>query len=248
MCVPALVLLLSGAVASAMLGLPWRTASGGHVRSDVLDGLPGRPGRLAGDLPWRLLAVAILAELLRRAVARAQEAVELKDVTNMLDLPLGPFWTILCLAAALALLVLAGQLGTLLRHREPLPRAAPGSARRASPPGRWPPGPAFTTAERLRVLAGRALGRGPLFGAVLDTVRTRAMLSAVVIGARVLNPLLARTGLPAALGTPLIVPGHVVLGTFLDGLAMLVVALRVCLPAIALVPEFALFLPSRMFG
>lgn len=69
-----------------------------------------------------------------------------------------------------------------------------------------------------------------------DTVRTTAMLYLIIIGANLLNPFLALTQLPATLGEAmataglgpygilfLIVLAYLVLGMFMDGLAMLVV-------------------------
>lgn len=95
-----------------------------------------------------------------------------------------------------------------------------------------------------------ALGTGRLPGAVFiravgETVRTSAMLYLIVIGANVLNPFLALTEVPAALGEGLAALGlgaystlvvillsYVVLGMFLDGLAMLVVTVPIYYPVI----------------
>lgn len=81
--------------------------------------------------------------------------------------------------------------------------------------------------------------------AVQDTVRTSAMLYMIVIGANVLNPFLAITDIPLALGEMLttfglgpygtlvlILLSYVVLGMFLDGLAMLVVTIPIYFPVI----------------
>jgi tripartite ATP-independent transporter DctM subunit len=79
--------------------------------------------------------------------------------------------------------------------------------------------------------------------ALLDTVRTSAMLYMVVIGANVLNPFLAVTHIPETLGAGLaglglgpygalavIVLAYVILGMFLDGLSMLVVTIPIVFP------------------
>jgi tripartite ATP-independent transporter DctM subunit len=79
--------------------------------------------------------------------------------------------------------------------------------------------------------------------ALLDTVRTSAMLYMVVIGANVLNPFLAVTQIPATLGEGLaglglgpygalamIVVAYILLGMFLDGLSMLVVTIPIVFP------------------
>lgn len=81
--------------------------------------------------------------------------------------------------------------------------------------------------------------------ALSDTVRTTAMLFLIIIGASVLNPFLALTDLPGTLGEAmtslglgpygvllLIVLAYLVLGTFMDGLAMLVVTIPIFFPIV----------------
>lgn len=95
-----------------------------------------------------------------------------------------------------------------------------------------------------------ALGTGKLnrfafTNAVAETVKTLAMLYMIVVGANMLNPFLAITDTPLALsemlthfglgpyGTlVLILLSYVVLGMFLDGLAMLVVTIPIYYPVI----------------
>lgn len=93
--------------------------------------------------------------------------------------------------------------------------------------------------------ATRALSL-PGFGrAVSQTVTTSAMLYMIVIGAHVLNPFLALTGVPDGLGALLEATGlgpygtlamillsYVVLGMFLDGLAMLVITVPIYFPVV----------------
>lgn len=89
------------------------------------------------------------------------------------------------------------------------------------------------------------LGGGAFVKAVGETVRTSAMLYMIVVGANVLNPFLAITDIPMALGEMLttfglgaygtlavILLSYVVLGMFLDGLAMLVVTIPIYYPVI----------------
>ncbi|MEM9393274.1 MAG: TRAP transporter large permease [Pseudomonadota bacterium] len=96
----------------------------------------------------------------------------------------------------------------------------------------------------LAVVSGR-ISRQGFVKAVQDTVRTSAMLYMIVIGANVLNPFLAITDIPLALGEmltsfglgaygtlALILLSYVVLGMFLDGLAMLVVTIPIYFPVI----------------
>jgi tripartite ATP-independent transporter DctM subunit len=81
--------------------------------------------------------------------------------------------------------------------------------------------------------------------AVFDTVRTTAMLYLIIIGASVLNPFLALTHVPATLGDAmtsiglgpygvllLILLTYIVLGMFMDGLAMLVVTTPIFFPIV----------------
>ncbi|WP_346910898.1 TRAP transporter large permease [uncultured Roseibium sp.] len=112
----------------------------------------------------------------------------------------------------------------------------------------------FTPVEAAGVGAGlvilMALFTGKLKGddlvkAVVDTVRTTAMLYLIVIGAGILNPFLALTHLPATLGEAMtsaglgpygvllmIVIAYLVLGMFMDGLAMLVVTIPIFFPIV----------------
>ena len=113
---------------------------------------------------------------------------------------------------------------------------------------------AFTAVEAsavgagLVIILGFAARRIDLAGfgrAVMDTVKTSAMLYMIVIGANVLNPFLAVTHIPETLGNGLVGMGlgpygtlamiilaYVVLGMFLDGLAMLVVTIPIVFPVI----------------
>ncbi len=97
----------------------------------------------------------------------------------------------------------------------------------------------------LIALATRSLAWTGFSNAIMDTVRTSAMLYMIVVGANVLNPFLAITGIPDALGEMLtafglgaygtlavILLSYVVLGMFLDGLAMLVVTIPIYYPVI----------------
>lgn len=113
---------------------------------------------------------------------------------------------------------------------------------------------AFTPVESSAVGAGltilfaafrRGMGLAGFRNAVLETVQTTAMLYAIVIGANVLNPFLAVTHIPDAFGElmtslglgaygslAMIIFAYVLLGMFLDGLAMLVITLPIFFPVI----------------
>ena len=97
----------------------------------------------------------------------------------------------------------------------------------------------------LMALVQRRLGWAGFKAAILDTLKTSAMLYMVVIGANVLNPFLAITHIPATLGEQLqtlglgpygtltvILLGYVVLGMFMDGLSMLVITVPIVFPVI----------------
>ncbi|WP_349294684.1 TRAP transporter large permease (plasmid) [Thioclava sp. 'Guangxiensis'] len=97
----------------------------------------------------------------------------------------------------------------------------------------------------LLAFAMRQLSWNGFCSAILETVRTSAMLYMVVIGANVLNPFLAVTHIPETLGNAMvglglgpygtlaiIILAYVVLGMFLDGLSMLVVTIPIIYPVI----------------
>lgn len=97
----------------------------------------------------------------------------------------------------------------------------------------------------LLALATGKLSRGGFVAAVMDTLKTSAMLYAIVIGANVLNPFFAVTQIPAMLGEGLnglglgaygtlivIILAYVVMGMFMDGLSMLVISIPIVFPVI----------------
>ncbi len=97
----------------------------------------------------------------------------------------------------------------------------------------------------LLAVSSRSITGGALWSAVQDTLRTSVMLYTIVIGANVLNPFFAVTGIPAALGEGLqslglgaygslvvIILAYIVLGMFMDGLAMLVVTIPIVYPIV----------------
>jgi len=112
----------------------------------------------------------------------------------------------------------------------------------------------FTPVEASAIGAGlvivlafvmRAIGWSQFRAAMLETIKTSAMLYMVVIGANVLNPFLAVTHIPETLGNAMvgmglgaygtlamIIAAYVVLGMFLDGLSMLVVTIPIVYPVI----------------
>jgi TRAP-type C4-dicarboxylate transport system permease small subunit len=101
-------------VALVMLALPYCTAVEGHVRVDVLDHAIGPSGRLLGDVLSPALSGFVLGWLAYRAALKALDAWEYGDATNMLSLPLWPFYGLLSIGTGLAVLVLAEQLLVVL--------------------------------------------------------------------------------------------------------------------------------------
>ena len=98
------------AVALAMLALPHCTGTGAHVCVDLFDRLLGRWGRLVGDLVSRSLSIVALCFLCRQAWSKAGEAIEFGDVTNMLELPLWPFYGVIFVGMGLCALVYAAEI------------------------------------------------------------------------------------------------------------------------------------------
>ena len=102
------------AVALAMLALPYCTSSRAHVRVDLFDRPLGRGGRLFGDLLSRGLSLLTLYFLCGQAWSKAADAIEFSDVTNMLKLPLWPFYGAIFAGMALCALVYAAEILALL--------------------------------------------------------------------------------------------------------------------------------------
>jgi len=98
------------AVALVMASLPYCTFHNGHVGVDVFDHLIGHWGRLIGDVGSRAISIYVLGILSWRAVLKALDAFEYEDATNMLGLPIWPFYTILATGAGLCALVFALQI------------------------------------------------------------------------------------------------------------------------------------------
>lgn len=102
------------AVAVVMLALPLCTAANAHVRVDVLDSAIGPWGRLLGDLLSRSLSSFALAILSWRAVFKALDAYRYGDATNMLGLPIWPFYTLVAAGMALCVTILLVQIVAML--------------------------------------------------------------------------------------------------------------------------------------
>jgi TRAP-type C4-dicarboxylate transport system permease small subunit len=106
------------AVVLVMAALPYCTVRSGHVGVDVFDNAIGRWGRLIGDIGSRLLSGFVLSVLAWRAALKALDAYEFGDTTNMLGLPIWPFYGVLTIGMALCVLIFAAQIIARLRDGE----------------------------------------------------------------------------------------------------------------------------------
>ncbi|MFQ8433627.1 TRAP transporter small permease [Amaricoccus sp. W119] len=102
------------AVGVVMLALPYCTDQNGHVRVDVFDNTIGVRGRWFGDIQSRVLSAFVLSALVWRSAVKAVDAWRYADTTNMLSLPLWPFYAMIALGMALCVLVLIEQIIVLL--------------------------------------------------------------------------------------------------------------------------------------
>lgn len=102
-------------VAIVMLAVPYCTTQDAHVRIDLLDNALGRVGRLMTEIIYRVIAVVVLWFLVKSYVARTLDAREYEDVTNMLDIPLWPFYGLIVFGMGLYGIILAVQLVMMAR-------------------------------------------------------------------------------------------------------------------------------------
>ncbi|WP_407495678.1 TRAP transporter small permease [Pseudooceanicola sp. MF1-13] len=98
------------AVALVMSALPYCTIRNEHVAVDVFDAYLGNIGRLIGDIISRGLSGFIFAILSHRAALKALDAWEWGDATNMLQMPIWPFYAMISVGAGLCVIVFALQL------------------------------------------------------------------------------------------------------------------------------------------
>ncbi|MEM9047224.1 MAG: TRAP transporter small permease [Pseudomonadota bacterium] len=105
------------AVALVMSALPYCTAQNHHVAVDVFEKAIGQWGRFLGDVLARVLPGFVFVILCRRAVLKALDAWEWGDATNMLRLPIWPFYAVLAAGAGLCVLVFALQTLVILGRK-----------------------------------------------------------------------------------------------------------------------------------
>lgn len=97
-------------VATVMLAVPYCTTQDAHVRIDLLDRALGQMGRWLSDALYRVIGIVVLGFLANSYIARALDALEYDDVTNMLDIPLWPFYALIVFGMGLYAVILAVQL------------------------------------------------------------------------------------------------------------------------------------------
>lgn len=97
-------------VAVVMLAIPYCTVEDAHVRIDLLDSFLGRAGRLLTDAIYRLLAIVLLFFLVRSYLGRTLDAWTYADTTNLLHIPIWPFYGLVGLGMGLFAAILALQL------------------------------------------------------------------------------------------------------------------------------------------
>lgn len=102
-------------VALVMLAMPVAAQHGDHIRVDVMDGVIGAWGRFVGDLLARAIAAFLLYQLALRAWVKLKDAAEFGDATNMLAIPLWPFYGLIVLGSVLYAVVLVLQFVDVLR-------------------------------------------------------------------------------------------------------------------------------------
>lgn len=101
-------------VTLVMMAMPDATASESHVRVDVLDKAIGHIGRFIGNIVSRVLACLVLGVLAYRSWKKLWDAAEYGDATNMLEIPLWPFYGLIVLGSVLYIVVLCIQLARVL--------------------------------------------------------------------------------------------------------------------------------------
>lgn len=101
-------------VVLVMLAMPAAAYDEAHIRVDVFDSHIGHWGRFMGDILTRGVSVYLLAILAWRSWDKLADAAEYGDATNMLRIPLWPFYGFLLLGAALYAAVLFLQLLDIL--------------------------------------------------------------------------------------------------------------------------------------
>lgn len=97
-------------VAVVFLAMPYATQTEAHIRVDVLDHVIGPYGRLIGDILSRCISIVVLSFLVHRMWLKVLDSMEFKDATNMLSIPIWPFYGLILLGMALFVVLLVTQI------------------------------------------------------------------------------------------------------------------------------------------
>lgn len=93
-----------------MLAMPFTAWRGEHIRVDILDKAIGPIGRFLGDIFARVVGIFVLYLLVRKTSAKAFDAYEYEDVTNMIEIPVWIAYAAITVGMGLFALVLLLQL------------------------------------------------------------------------------------------------------------------------------------------
>lgn len=101
-------------VALVMLAMPYAAQTEAHIRVDIFDNWLGRIGRFVGDIAARAAGIFILSFLSFRAWHKLMDVAEFGDTTNMLRIPLWPFYGVVLVGGVFYVFVLLLQLISIL--------------------------------------------------------------------------------------------------------------------------------------
>jgi len=97
-------------VAVVMLGVAYCTKRDAHVRIDLLDPILGRRGRAFGNALYQFLGTIVLAFLVKAYIFRTWEAWQYQDHSNMIGIPLWPFYGLIIAGMGMYCAILIAQL------------------------------------------------------------------------------------------------------------------------------------------
>ncbi len=99
-----------------MMAMPFATATGSHIRVDILDNKLGAMGRFLCDLLARGIGAYVLFLLIGKTWDKALDAYEYNDVTNMIEIPVWIAYGAITAGMGLFSIILALQLIDQVRH------------------------------------------------------------------------------------------------------------------------------------
>ncbi|WP_416915753.1 MAG: TRAP transporter small permease [Roseicyclus sp.] len=107
-------------VAVVMLAIPYCTVEDGHVRIDLLDGALGRLGRWITEILYRVVGLAVLFFVTRSYFDRTLDAWAYADTTNLLRIPIWPFYGLVLIGMGLFAAILALQMLRMILRPGPI--------------------------------------------------------------------------------------------------------------------------------